>query len=170
MLTNEREHQRQALLTALQHEIRLIESVAEGDLDDYGGYGGTARSRGDAGGRHVEGEGRYRLAFPWTPLPDSSMEQAIREAGLLGLSAAQIQRIQSLREKIRRVNTLVLHKANLLSALIQASIPRNPTLPGELPWAHHRAVNLNNAIIDELSGIRKECIEINRWWESGGTL
>jgi hypothetical protein len=98
------------------------------------------------------------------------MEQAIREAGLLGLSAAQIQRIQSLREKIRRVNTLVLHKANLLSALIQASIPRNPTLPGELPWAHHRAVNLNNAIIDELSGIRKECIEINRWWESGGTL
>lgn len=108
------------------------------------------------------------MAFAWTPFPDSAIEQAIHEASLLGLTPAQIQSLQTLREQIRRTNTLIQHKGSLLPALIQANIPREGGMP-PLPWAHHRANNLNNAVEYELYGIRKECSEIEHSLDSGSS-
>jgi len=98
--------------------------------------------------------------------PGRGIVEAIREAGLLGLTAPQIQKLQSLRTRILRINALVHYKANLYAALMVAGTPREYTLiDGDRPWAEDKAANLNNVMEFEVQVVLVECAEAMKWWE-----
>lgn len=163
----QREQRRASLLTALRAEIETIRYAADGDINDYEGYHVShPRIARQGAAREVEGRERYRVSFPWTPFPDTAIQEAIREADLLGLTAAQIQKLVELPARIQRINSLVLHKANLYPALMLAPVPRNePLIYGDRPWAFDKAVLLNNDIQMAVKDILADCAEMMKWWE-----
>lgn len=163
----QRERRRLALLTALKAEVETIRSAADADLSDYEGTNlSHPRIVRQGAAREVEGRERYRLSFPWTPLPDTAIQEAIREANLLGLTAPQIQKLLEVRARILRINSLVLHKANLYPALMLAPVPRNePLIYGDRPWAFDKAVLLNNDTQMAVKDILADCAEILKWLE-----
>lgn len=131
----QREQRRTSLLTALKAEIETIHSTAEADRIDYEGADVShPRIARQGAARDVEGRDRYRLSLAWTPLPDTAIQEAIRDAGLLGLTEPQIQKLVELRSSLLRINSLVLHKANLSPALMLSPYPRNePLIYGDRP-------------------------------------
>lgn len=168
--TAQREQRRAALLTALRAEVETIRSAADADLNDYEGTNlSHPRIAQKGSDREVEGRERYRVSFPWTSLPDTAIQEAIREAGLLGLTAVRIQKLLELRARILRINSLVLHKANLYPPLMLAPVPRNePLIYGDRPWAFDKAVVLNNDIWMTAKYILADCAEMTKWWEGEG--
>lgn len=163
----QREQRRAALLTALRSEVETIRSTADGDLKEYEGYDFShPRVARQGAARDVEGPERFRLSFPWTPLPDTAIQEAVREADLLGLTAPQIQKLMEIRARIQRINSLVLHKANLYPALMLVPVPRNePLIYGDRPWPFDKAVVLNNDIQMAVKDILADCAEMMKWWE-----
>lgn len=164
----QREQRRAALLASLQAEVQAIHSAADADLNDFKRQNiSHPRIAQNPSASAVEGEFRYRLSFPWTPLPDAAIVEAIREAGLLGLTTPQIQKLQALRTRILRINALVRYKANLYPALMLADTPRqDPRVYGDGPWAEDKAVVLNNAIEIEARGVMADCAEVMKWWDA----
>lgn len=160
--TAQSERRRATLLAALHTELQAIRSAADADLSAYSVYN---LSNPRAASRATEGEVRYRLSFVWTPLLCDTIEEAINEAALLRLMAPQIDKLQGLRGRILRVNTLVNHKASLFPALMQAEPPREIGY-GERHWAEDKAVVLNNEIERESRAIVPDCDVILGWWRS----
>jgi len=163
-----REKQRRvALVTALRAEVETIHYMVDGDLNDYEGYNlSHPRIARQGAARDVEGRERYRVSFPWTPLPDTAIQEAIRGADLLGLTVAQTQRLLQLQARVQRINSLVLHKANLLPALLLVPVPRNePLIYGDRPWPFDKAMVLNNDIQMAAKDILADCAEMMKWWE-----
>ena len=163
----QREQRRTALLTALKAEVETIRSAADADLNDYEGTNlSHPRIVRQGAARDVEGRERYRLSFPWTPLLDTAIQEAIREAALLALTTAQIQRLLELRARVQRINSLVLHKANLYPALMAAAAPRNePLIYGDRPWVLDKAVVLNSDIQMVAKDILADCAAMMLWWK-----
>jgi len=163
---DQRERRRATLLSALQAEVQVVSSAADADLNDFKGHNlSHPRVTQTSTARSVEGEVRYWFSFAWTPLPHDAVDQAIREASLLNLTAQQITRLQTLRLRILRVNALAQYKANLYPALMLADIPRHqPRISADRPWAEDKAAVLNNAAEAEVSAILNECGEIAKWW------
>ena len=164
----QRENRRASLLTALKAELQIIRVAADADLNDFEGTNlSHPRIVRQGAARDVEGRERYRVSFPWTPLPDTAIQEAIREADLLDLTATQIQKLLELRARIQRINSLVLHKASVYPALMLASVPRSePLVYGDRPWAFDKAVLLNNDIQIAARDILADCAEMMKRWES----
>lgn len=158
----QREQRRAALEASLRAEVQAIHSTADADLNDFEGHNAShPRIQQHPSARAVEGENRYWFSFPWTPLPDAAIVEAIREAGLLGLTAAQIQKLQDLRTRIVRINGLVQYKVNLYPALMLSDVPRHlPDIYRERPWAEDKAANLNNDMKMEVHAVLVDCAEI----------
>jgi hypothetical protein len=163
----QRKLKRQALLAALEAEIQAIHVAADADLNDFEGHNlSYPRVMQNSSARAVEGETRYWFSFPWTPLPDAAIVEAIREAGLMGLMAAQIQKLEALRTRIFRINALVQYKTNLYPALMLSNIPRHmQNIYADRPWAEDKAANLNNSMKIEVRAILIDCAEVMKWWE-----
>lgn len=163
----QREQRRTALEASLQAEVQAIHSTADADLNDFEGHNAShPRAKQNPSARAVEGETRYWFSFPWTPLPDAAIVEAIREAGLMGLTTAQIQKLQALRTRILRINALVQYKANLYPALMLSHIPRHtPDIYADRPWAEDKAANLNNDMKMEVHAVLVDCAEVLKWWE-----
>jgi hypothetical protein len=107
---------------------------------------------------------RFPLSFTWTALPDATVVEAIREAALLGLTTPRIRKLQDLRTRILRINSLVQYKANLYPALMLANVSRHMgTTSGDNPWGQDKAALLNNAITTEVKDVLVDCLEILKW-------
>lgn len=159
----QRAERRASLLTALRAELRAIQSAAELDYGEYKGYDqSNPRVEQGVSGQRIEGERRHRLGFPWTPLPDDTINQAIGEAALLGLTS-HIEKLNSLRGRILRVNTLVRYKMGLFSALMQAEVAKQFQLHTD-HWAEEKGWILNNAIEAEVHSIIHDCKAILESW------
>lgn len=168
----QRERQREALLAALKAEVHAIRDAADADLSDFEGYNVShPRIQQNPSARAVEGENRYWFSFPWTPLPDAAIVEAIREAGLLGLTSSQIQKLQAVQTRILRINGLVQYKVNLYPALMLSNIPRHmPDIYRERPLAEDKAANLNNSMKIEVHAVVVDCAEILKWWEGDADI
>jgi hypothetical protein len=163
----QRELHRMTLFAALRAELREIQSSAEADYVEYRGeQPQSARIRREGSSQATEGERRHRIGFPWSPLPDDTLAQAISESAVLGLKADQIEKLLALRGMIRRVDTLVRYKVGLYPALIQADIPRDWSVepPYGMHWAEGRAAHLNNALDAAVYQIAQECKAILESW------
>lgn len=166
------EQRRSALLTALRAEVETIRSAADADLTDFKGSNlSHPRIAQNPSARAVEGVARYWYSFPWTPLPDAAIVEAIRKAGLLGLTAPQIQKLQLLQTRILRINALVQYKANLYPALMLTNIDRHmPDIYRDRPWAEDKAANLNNATEFEAHAILADCAEVQKWLDGDAAV
>jgi hypothetical protein len=164
----QREQRRTTLFTALKAELQEIQSTAEADYVEYRGENPQSdRVRREGDSRANEGEIRHRLGFPWAPLPDNTITQAINEAALLGLKAEQIGKLQVLRRQIQRVDALVSYKVGIYPVLIQANPPKQLTAAqfyGLQTWAEDRASHLNNALESTSYSIAQECKAILESW------
>jgi hypothetical protein len=164
----QRLQRRTTLFAALRAELREIQSAADADYVEYRGeqrQSDRIRQEGDS--LADEGMVRHRLGFPWSPLPDDTIAQAISEGALLGLEAEQIEKLLALRGRIRRVDTLVRYKVGLYPALIQANITREQSMDpfhSTRHWAEGRAAHLNNALEAAVSSIAQECKAILNSW------
>ncbi len=159
---------RASVLSALQAELRAIKSTAEADYDEYRGNTSTPRIAQRGSSLAQEGMMRHRLGFPWAPLRDDSIKQAISEAALLGLTKPQVDRLRALSERISQVASLVSYKVAMYPALIQADIPRELTVQqmyGPRSWAEDKAATLNNGIEAEIYPIIQECKAILETWD-----
>jgi hypothetical protein len=164
----QREQRRTTLLAALRAELREIQSAAEADYIEYRGEQPQMdRIKREGDSRADEGDVRHRLGFPWSPLPEDNIAEAISEGALLGLNAEQIERLLALRGKIQRVDTLVRYKVGLYPALIQANVPREATMDpyhSTRHWAEGRAAHLNSALESAVYAIAQECKAILESW------
>jgi len=70
----QREQRRAALQASLQAGIQAIYTAADADLTDFKHqYVSHPRIAQNPSATAIEGEFRYRLSFPWTPLPDAEL-------------------------------------------------------------------------------------------------
>jgi hypothetical protein len=164
----QREQLRSTLFAALRAELREILSAAEADYVEYRGEQPKSdRIQREGSSLVNEGEIRHHLGFPWSPLPDDNITQAISEAALLGLTSKQIEELQALQGRIRRVDTLVRYKVGLYPALMQADVPKDLTVAqiyGTRPWVVGRADHLNNALSATVYSITGDCKAILGSW------
>lgn len=67
-------------------------------------------------------ESGFKRSFDWTPLPMSTVEQAIHEAYLLNLTKEQLESLQDLRLGLLRVNSHIAAKISVMSALVDNTV------------------------------------------------
>lgn len=135
----QRELRRDALFAALKAELREIQITAEEDHTEYQGMQPQMDRIGREGdSRTLEGETRHKLGFPWSPMSDHAISQAISEAALLGLKPDRTEKLRTLRRKIQRVNALVPYKVGVYPELIHSNVSKVVTAAqfyGAQTWA-----------------------------------
>ncbi len=115
-----RQTQRATILSALRVQVELIRRSVATDLNRFWLRNLTPDVQPFVQLREAIGEQAYAAAFVWTPLPANTIEQAIQEANLLGLSDEEIRSLQELQLVILRGNTAVNTKFEVLLGLSAA--------------------------------------------------
>lgn len=162
----ERTQHRAALLRALSLEVHAIRDSI--DLDERLLQPTTGLQDDRAMQRHIavrtEGESGYRRGYAWTPLPFGTVEKAIGETHLFGLTEKQVTDLLTFRQNILRANALSAAKAAATPAFL---VGETAAAQG-ISLSYRRLVdarmdNFNLQIQDEFRFIRNLSQEIIRW-------
>ncbi len=153
------ERHRATIFTALRIELETIQRSADQDLEEFQLH---TRNRPRTQAVSNEGEPGFKRSFVWTPLPMSTLEQAIYEAYLLGLTKEQLQSLQDLRLRLIRINSHIDAKISVMSALVQNTVGQMLEQYTQM-WAGVRSDNLNSIVTDELRKMSGECATIIKW-------
>lgn len=164
------ERQRDTVLWSLRAEISAIRMAVEMDLKEFQpsdmSIPRVKKAAQDMQAEQAIGEMAYYRSFAWTSLPTSTIEQALREADLLGLTAVNVKGLQGLRIRILKANSLVPAKTAVLPILLAGGEPYQAQ-PGlqlnPYRWVDIKADRFNENIRNEFTGILNECNEITEW-------
>ncbi len=150
---------RATILAALQIEVETIQRGAEQDLEEFDLHvTNTPRTQAFSN----EGEPGFKRSFVWTPLPMSTIEQAIHEAYLLGLTKEQLKSLQDLRLRLLRINSHIDAKISVMSALVHTTVEQMRELYTQM-WAGVRSDNLNSIVATELRQMPDDWAKIIAW-------
>jgi len=153
------ERHRATILSALQIEVETINRATIEDLEDFDLHvRNTPRTQAASN----ETEFGFKRSFVWTPLPMSTVEQAIHEAYLLNLTKDQLESLQVLRLKLLRVDSHNAAKISVMSALVDNTIEQMREAY-TTRWAGVRADNLNAILRTELGQVQSVCAKIIKW-------
>ncbi len=156
--TREKRH-RTTILSAFQTEVEIIHRGAEQDLEDFELHSrNTPRTQAASN----ESEVGFKRSFVWTPLPMSTIEQAIHEAYLLDLTKEQLESLQDLRLRLLRINSHVDAKIAVMSVLVDTTVDQMQIMYSHR-WAGVRADNLNEILRTELRQMESVRGKIIEW-------
>lgn len=115
-----RQNQRLTIIGALRAQVRMIWESVTIDLNRFSLNHFAPDIEPFVRLRENMGPLPYAATFVWTPIPVDTVEQAIHEAHLLGLSDEQVNSLQELQLMVLKANTAVNTKFEVLSALAAA--------------------------------------------------
>ncbi len=162
----QRERQRNSIFSSLKAEIAAIRKTVDEDLNRYPGSSGIPRAKeaqAQKQGEDLIGNMAYYRSFIWTTLPTSIIEQALREADLLILTAEHLEELQNLRQRILRADSLVPAKTAILPLLLESGYQGGGAEQTPSRWVDIKADNLNGNIETAFKAILNECNEIAKW-------
>jgi hypothetical protein len=148
-----RQNQRVTILGALRAQVRMIQESVTTDLNRFSLNHITPDVQPFVRLRENMGPLPYAFTFVWTPIPANTVEQAIYEAHLLGLSDAEVESLQELQLMVLKANTVVNTKFEALSALV--AVHGGPmTVASDF---------MNRAVEDQFNKIDALCTRIAEW-------